>query len=83
MPTEKKINILYFAQLRESRGCHGEDLQTTANTPRELYHDMQERYNWPFAEQQLRVAVNEQLVAWETSLKDGDTVVFLTPVSGG
>jgi molybdopterin converting factor subunit 1 len=79
----KTIQIQYFALLREVRGSSQETIETAADTPLALYQFLQERYHFPLTPEQLRVAINENFVTWETPLQTHDRVVFIPPVAGG
>lgn len=77
------VQVRYFAVLREQAGCGGEQLQTRARTPLELYRELQARRGLSLAPQFLRVAINDEFGDWRTTLTEGDTVAFLPPVAGG
>ncbi|MDZ4859109.1 MAG: MoaD/ThiS family protein [Candidatus Hydrogenedentes bacterium] len=79
----KTIHVQYFAALREQRGLTGEAVQTDAMTPRALYTELQLTHAFTLSADRLRVARNEAFVPWESSLNDGDTIVFIPPVAGG
>ena len=80
---EKAIHIQYFALLREQRGESEETLRTTAQTPQELYAQLKKDHRFTLPERSLRVSINEQFADWQDTLKTGDRLVFLPPVSGG
>jgi molybdopterin-guanine dinucleotide biosynthesis protein A len=79
----KRINVQYYALLREQAGRSEEALVTTARTPRELYDELKGRYPFSLAPEMLRVAVNAEFGEWAQPLADGDAVVFIPPVAGG
>jgi molybdopterin converting factor subunit 1 len=79
----RRLNVRYFALLREQAGRAGEALQTPARTPHELYQQLQRERGLKLAPQFLRVAINDEFGDWQQPLADGDTVVFLPPVAGG
>jgi molybdenum cofactor guanylyltransferase len=79
----RRVNVRYFALLREQAGCGSEALQTQARTPQELYRQLQSERGLKLAPQFLRVAVNDEFGDWHQPLADGDTVAFLPPVAGG
>lgn len=79
----KKINVLYFAILREQAQKEQEIHETHAQTPAELYAELQASYAFDLPQERLRAAINHAFCAWETELCDGDTVAFIPPVSGG
>ena len=77
------LTIQYFAILREERGLPEEALQTHAENPAQLYHELKNRHGLSFPEERLKVAVNDEFTSWDVSLSDGDSVVFIAPVAGG
>lgn len=79
----KKINIQYYALLREQRGCANEVLETTAQTPAELFEEIKIKYSFTLETDALQVAVNDSFADWSDKLGDGDAVVFIPPVAGG
>lgn len=79
----KRINVAYFAKLREERGRSEETLETEADTPAALYEVLCGLHQFTLRPAQLGVAVNDAFAPWDTALKDGDTVVFIPPVAGG
>ncbi|WP_257388981.1 MoaD/ThiS family protein [Tahibacter caeni] len=78
-----QYRLLYFASLRDRTGCAAESLVSTAADPRALYAQVAERHGLSLPPERLRVAVNGEFAGWDRSLRDGDEVVFLPPVSGG
>jgi molybdenum cofactor guanylyltransferase len=79
----RRVNVRYFALLREQAGRGSETVQTAARTPQELYEQLQRERGLQLAPQFLRVAVNDEFGDWQQPLTDGDTVAFLPPVAGG
>lgn len=79
----KRIEVRYFAILREQRGVAQEKLATAAGTAAELYAELQGRHRFSLPMTSLRVAVNEEFAPWDTPLRDGDALVFIPPVAGG
>ena len=80
---DKSVHIQYYATLREQRGTSEETISTSSTTPEELYEELQVRYGFDLLPESLRVAVNDRFSTWDTALDEGDTVVFIPPVSGG
>ena len=79
-----KLIIKYFASLAEARGLEEETLHLEAPlTAERLYAIQREKYGFSFDESKIRVALNHQYADFEDELKDGDTIVFIPPVSGG
>ena len=77
-----QIHVEYFAILREHTGRNAEDLTTEALTVAELFDELNRRYEFPEVGR-MKVAVNDEFGDWNSSLTDGDTVVFIPPVAGG
>jgi molybdopterin converting factor subunit 1 len=77
------VNIHYFAILREQRGLARESLATPATTASALYEELRARHGFTLPTDRVRAAINEEFVAWETPLREGQTVVFIPPVAGG
>lgn len=78
-----RVEVLYFAALRDAAGIASEQVDTDATDLSTLYATLQERHCLPFAERQLRVAVDGAFAGWADSLHAGSTVAFIPPVSGG
>ena len=78
-----KIEVTYFAMLREQRGVTTEALDTNAKTLDELYREIAVRYNFTLDSSLIRSARNGGFVAMSTALEDGDRVVYMPPVAGG
>lgn len=77
------VTVLYFAHLRDQRGLDSERVTSTATTARDLYRELVQRHGLTLPERTLIVAVNEAMVRWDSPITNGDTIVFLPPVSGG
>lgn len=78
-----KIKILYFAQLADLAKKSEEYKTFTHTSISELYEELKISYHFPLEFNQLQIAVNHQLSAHKTKLKDGDCVAFLPPMTGG
>jgi len=79
----RPVRLVYYAILREQRGCSEEAVETGAATVGELYAELRERHGFTLSPDQVRVVVNEAFVPWDTALGPGDEVVFIPPVAGG
>jgi molybdenum cofactor guanylyltransferase len=82
-PASRKLNVQYYALLREQAGRRDEALVSGALTAHELYAELARRYRFSLAPGALRVAINGEFADWSTPLADGDAVVFIPPVAGG
>jgi len=78
-----KIQVRYFAILREQAGCSEETLDTAASTPEALFGELAGRHNFSLDASRLKAAVNDDFAAMTTPLNEGDRVVFIPPVAGG
>ena len=79
----RTVRVSYFALLRDETGCAEEEVATGGATAGELYAELRERYRLSLPRERLRVAINASFADWETTLADGDLVVFIPPVAGG
>jgi molybdopterin synthase sulfur carrier subunit len=83
VPADKSLRILYFAAFHEAAGRREETWVSGAGTAADLYDEVAARYRFRFDRSVLQVARNDELVSWDTELKDGDSVAFLAPFAGG
>ena len=81
------IEVLYFAWVRERIGQAKEQLDTDALTVAELVEELSAkdaRYAAAFAEQaDIRVAVDQKMVDFETSIVGAREIAFFPPMTGG
>lgn len=84
-----KIEILYFAYLREQLGFDREEAKTpddvrTVGALRDWLVAKGEPYATAFANlKRIRAALNEELASDDEALKEDDVVAFFPPVTGG
>ena len=79
----RQIEVLYFASLRDAAGVASEQIATDAEDLAALYAQLQARYTFNFPQSRLRVAVDGAFAQWCDGLRDGSSVAFIPPVSGG
>lgn len=83
------IQIRYFASLRERLGTGAEALDApAAQTSVAEIADSLRRRGQPWSEvlgadQNILVAVNQEMASLESPVKDQDEVAFFPPVTGG
>ena len=83
MAAQKTLRMQYFAAFREAAGWGAEELRSAASTAAQLYEEVALRYGFSFDRSILRAVVNDVIVPWTAEVRDGDTVVFLSPFAGG
>ena len=81
-PTQR-LQVQYFAILREQAGRSVETLESSAHDARELYEELRALRQLQLRPEQLRVAINDAFGEWSQPLQAGDRVAFLPPVAGG
>lgn len=79
----KKIEIMYFAILREQSNKGVEEIETEAYSAGELFQELSQEYNFTLHPHQVRVSINENFQDMNSTIKDGDQIVFIPPVAGG
>ena len=80
------VNVRYFAVLRDQAKIDQEIVsmdQITGKSCADLYDFLQEKYQFKFNKEQLRLAINHQFSDWNYQLQQADIVAFIPPVSGG
>ena len=78
-----RVEVQYFAILREQRGLMSETLETNAPTVSGLYEELRARHGFTLPGNRVRAAVNDAFVPQSHVLREGDRVVFIPPVAGG
>ena len=83
MQKMKTINVIYYALLRQERGKPSEKVESSASSPRELFHELKQLHRFKLEEAHVKVAINSKMASWDDNLSAGDTVLFIPPVAGG
>ena len=76
------VTVLYFAALKETAGTTQETLPLPESLPA-LYAALRARYGFAYEPAALRVALNGAFADWTDTVRAGDAVAFIPPVSGG
>ena len=81
------MKVLYFAWLRERIGLPAEDVETSAETIKDLVDELSNRaprYEAAFSDlSAVRCALDQNLVSFDTPLGDAKEVAFFPPMTGG
>lgn len=78
------ITVLYFASLADEANCQQETVSVSASTSlADLYQHLSQKHGFSHSQSELRVAINDYFAKWSDQIQDGDSVVFISPVSGG
>ena len=82
-----KIEVVYFAWIRERVGKARETVETNATTPTELIAELcaqGEEYQAAFADvSAVRVAIDQELCDLDDGLTNAREVAFFPPMTGG
>ncbi len=82
-----KLDIRYFAWLRERVGTASEKVETEAGTVAELIAELRARdegYAYAFSDTaSIRAAIDQDLVEMDASLEGAREVAFFPPMTGG
>ncbi|MGE8204940.1 molybdopterin converting factor subunit 1 [Heyndrickxia sp. NPDC080065] len=76
------IKVLLFAHLKEQIGKSELQMDSFSGTVKELKGYLQENYSLLNLDS-IMIAVNEEFCNDNTTLRDGDIVALIPPVSGG
>jgi len=80
---QKSVKVRYFALLREERGLGEETINTQAETLLDLYEELKGKYGFALPSSQLRVALKDEFVSFDTKVQDRADIIFVPPVAGG
>lgn len=80
-----RLTILYFAHLADKAGTRVEHRDVPAGTTAALLREQLTAAHGKLGDalKSCRVAVDEEFVDPSVALRDGQTVAFIPPVSGG
>jgi molybdopterin synthase sulfur carrier subunit len=82
-----KLNLVYFAWLKQSIGTGGESVDAPVQTVAQLIAWLRGQsggHGEAFGKDAvLRAAVNKRIVSDDHALQDGDEVAFFPPFTGG
>ena len=85
-----KINILFFASVREIFNVNNEDVEIldSENSPKKLLYFLSKREggSWTLLlneKDSIRVAINQEVSNWDDLLNEGDELAFFSFFTGG
>ena len=78
-----RVNVLYFASLRDAAGVASEAVESDATDLQALYGELRARHGLALPVDGLRVATDGAFARWSDGLREGSEVAFIPPVSGG
>jgi molybdopterin synthase sulfur carrier subunit len=85
--TIQRLDVMYFAWVRERIGLPRERIETSAATVNDLIEELrrrEDRYDMAFADTKaLRVALDQELGDFSDSLAGVREVAFFPPMTGG
>ena len=83
MSNSIKIQVIYFAKLRELTGLDKETFSIKqGNKPGDVLASINERHEIDLGIN-FKIAVNDEFSDWDIELNEGDRLVFIPPVTGG
>jgi molybdopterin synthase sulfur carrier subunit len=74
--------VLFFAHLRDAVGEESIEIDANGKTVAEVKQEVAKKYDIQKLDT-VMTAVNEEFAANDDIIKDGDTIAFVPPVSGG
>ena len=83
MSNSIKIQVIYFAKLRELTGLDEETFSMKqGNKPGDVLTSINDRHEIDLGIN-FKIAVNDEFSDWDIELNEGDRLVFIPPVTGG
>ena len=77
------VTAQYFALFRELAGKESETSSTSSETASQLFSELSQQYGFVDPMERCKVAINDELVDWDSPLSSGDIVLFFPPVAAG
>lgn len=79
----KTITVRYFALFRERAGAQEDILELDVRTALDVFEKTRHRHQSTEPMGHCKVAINDEMAEWETTVQDGDIVLLFPPVAGG
>jgi molybdopterin converting factor subunit 1 len=80
---KRTITVRYFAGFREQAGLDEETVSLSAGTAREVFESLRHRHGSTEPPGHCKVAINDEMADWSSTVEDGDIVFLFPPVAGG
>ena len=82
------VKVVFFASLREELGVNSVDLQVSrSSSVSSLISQLADQHSAEWlgilTAENIRIAVNQNIISQDISVTDGDEVAFFPPVTGG
>ncbi|RHW40253.1 molybdopterin converting factor subunit 1 [Neobacillus notoginsengisoli] len=74
--------VMFFAHLRDAAGVDSITVDAAGKTVGELKAELAEKYNLPKMDS-VMAAINEEFSSNDETIREGDVIAFIPPVSGG
>ena len=79
----KTITVRYFAVFREHAGVGQEIINADVATAEDVFRATRDRHGSDEPAGHCKVAINDEMADWSSTVHDGDTVLLFPPVAGG
>ena len=79
----KSITVRYFALFRENAGVAEETLALDVDTAADVFVQTKTRHGSAEPAGHCKVAINDEMADWSSTVEDGDVVLLFPPVAGG
>lgn len=80
---KKNLTVRYFAGFREHAGVTEETVSLSAENAADVFRMLKDRHGSTEPQGHCKVAINDEMANWESSVSDGDVVLLFPPVAGG
>lgn len=79
----KTVTVRYFAMFREQAGLGEETLSLNVESARDVFEQTRHRHGSTEPSGHCKVAINDEMAEWTSTVSNGDTVLLFPPVAGG
>ena len=79
----KTLTVRYFALFRDNAGVAEETLTIDAATAADVFAATADRHGSSEPIGHCKVAINDEMADWNSTVSDGDVLLLFPPVAGG